>query len=663
VSRQEFGRVNGEVLGRTDSLIKVSTPIDRIESLAKIDGVRFVRSPYTPVALNYNSSFDSAGINLTGASLYHAHNYLGRGIKIAVLDLGFASLDLARETGEIPEEVIADTEDYTGSGALTGTAHGTGVAEIVHDMAPAADLFLKKIGDEVDLGRATTDAISQDIDIIVHSVGWLNTNFGDGTGVIAETAERATNNGILWVNAAGNSAQEHWEGPVSDRDGDGWLEFEGGKERIKIENVLSRSIDLYLTWNDWPSTGKDLDLFLYDGEGRLLRSSDNYQTGTEPPAEQINYSSPSPGEYYLKVSGPEDPNSVKIEIFSLNQNLDPAVQRSSIMAPGNAEGVFTVGAINKNNWVDGPIEPFSSRGPTTDGRTKPDLTGIDGVTLYTYRSFLGTSAAAPSVAGAGALILSRSPDLDLDQLKEALKENAKDLGPAGPDNTYGTGRMRLIFNSPSVIRTIERENGASADQGEVITVTATAKMPFTLQGGLTVRETVPEPLEIREVVSPNSHSETGDQGVKFEWPIVEPGTNREMVYRVLVPEDAAPGDYEIEGTINGNSTDSTKITVSSTIDGNELVLEKAKAVLDGFSSTTEFTALGENVDQIRVRVHNLQGKEVFDSNWRDGNTFQWNLMDDTGKSVPNGVYLYYVTVKGPEGDIARSELDKTLVLR
>jgi hypothetical protein len=69
------------------------------------------------------------------------------------------------------------------------------------------------------------------------------------------------------------------------------------------------------------------------------------------------------------------------------------------------------------------------------------------------------------------------------------------------------------------------------------------------------------------------------------------------------------------------------------------------------------------LSQIRVKVYSLQGQEVFDSDWRDGNTFQWNLMDDAGNSVPNGVYLYYVTVKGPEGDIARSKLNKTLVLR
>ncbi|MBS3788826.1 S8 family serine peptidase [Candidatus Bipolaricaulota bacterium] len=670
ISQTALRKVGGEVLGQTGNLKKVRLPVDRIVDMAEnLEGIRYVRSPYTSTTLGYNStgsssSYTSRGTNLIGGGLYHANNYLGEGVKIAVIDLGFGSLDLAEEAGEIPGEVIEDTEDYTGSGIYSGTAHGTGVAEIVHGVAPEANLYLKKIRDEVDLGEATADAISQGIDVIVHSVGWLNTNFGDGTGVIAEIAEDAAEAGILWVNAAGNSARRHWEGQASDRDEDGWVEFEGGKERITVKNEIGRDIMVYLTWNDWPTTGLDFDLYLYDEDGNLVGSSDNHQTGNEPPAEQITHSASS-GEYYLKVSGPEDSSDVDLEIYSLNQALEPRVDRSSVMAPGNAEGVFTVGAINESNWVNGPIEPYSSRGPTYDGRIKPDLTGIDGITLYTYRSFLGTSAAAPSVGGAGALILSRSPELDLTELKEALNQNAKDLGATGPDNTYGKGRIRLIFNNPSVSRALETSDD-SISPGEILTVSSTAKMPLTLQGGLTVEESVPKPLEIQEVVAPGTPVEVSDREVRFDWSIVEPGTSKEIVYKVLVPESIDSGEYEITGTINGNSTESTELTVStevSKVNEDALILEGARAVLDDFSSSTEFIASGENVYEIRVKVYNLLGKEVFDSDWREGNTFQWNLLDDGGESVPNGVYLYFVTVKGPGGEIERSELNKTLVLR
>lgn len=675
ISRYDVTKAGGEIVGETGNLKKISLPISEILSLAEnLDEARYIRTPYTSVALGSkpartSPSFVTSGTNLTGGSLYHANNYLGQDVKIAVIDLGFASLNYAREAGEIPDSVIADTEDYTGGGIYSGTAHGTGVTEIVHDMAPKAQLYLKRIIDEVDLGKATSDAISQGVDVIVHAAGWINTNFGGGTGIIAEIAKRASDSGVLWVNAAGNYAGSHWEGRARDDDGDGWLEFDAGQERITIENDLSQNIGLYMTWNDWPATDKDFDLFLYDAEGNLVKSSTNHQTGNEHPTEQITHSPASIEDYYLKVSGPEDLAGLELEIFSLNQALDPAVARGSIVAPGNVEEVFTVGAINESDWTRGPIEPYSSRGPTSDGRTKPDLASIDGVTLYTYRSFLGTSAAAPYVAGAGALVLSRSPDLGPDQLKEALMENAKDLGENGDDNTYGRGRMRLIFNSPSITRAVENSDGetATAYPGETITLRATAKMPLTLQGGLSVEESVPDPLEIKEAVSPESPVEVDTRKVEVAWSIVEPGTSKEVIYRVLIPEETEPGQYSIDGKINGKTTDSTEITVSTTsspsLKEGSLNLEEARAVLDGFSSETEFRAIGENVYQIRVKVYDLQGREVFDSDWREGNTFQWNLLDNAGKSVSNGVYLYLVEVKGPNGEIERSEINRTLVIR
>lgn len=61
-------------------------------------------------------------------------------------------------------------------------SHGTECAEIVHDMAPEADLLLMKISTSVQLAEAVNDAITYGADMISHSVGWFNTNFYDGTG-------------------------------------------------------------------------------------------------------------------------------------------------------------------------------------------------------------------------------------------------------------------------------------------------------------------------------------------------------------------------------------------------------------------------------------------------------------------------------------------------
>ena len=60
-----------------------------------------------------------------------------------------------------------------------------------------------------------------------------------------------------------------------------------------------------------------------------------------------------------------------------------AVAKSSILSPGDARGAMTVGAIHYNDYDLGRIADYSSRGPTTDGRIKPDL-----VAPMEYRPFL-----------------------------------------------------------------------------------------------------------------------------------------------------------------------------------------------------------------------------------------------------------------------------------
>ncbi len=671
VNSSQIRRAGGKIIGRTGNLLKVRISPKNLQRMAnEIPGVRYIRTPLTPVPLNYQTeknkeNFTTVGVTLTGGSVYHSKDFMGEGTNIAVIDVGFGSYQLAQDAGELPEEVVAETKDYTGAGAFTGDAHGTGVAEIVHDMAPQAQLYLKRIDDEINLAEAVEDAVAQDIDIIVHSVGWMNTNFGDGTGVIADIARSAASNGILWVNAAGNAARKHWEGMAADRDGDSWLEFEGSDESISLDVTGYATIQVCLTWNDWPQSDIDFDLFLYDHLGNLVTSSQNYQTGNESPTETITYTPIDSGEYYLKVSRAESNSNedVEIEIFSTNYSIDPYVEAGSIMAPGNAAEVFAVGAINKNQWKDGPIEPFSSRGPTNDGRIKPDLTGIDGFTLYTYSSFLGTSASAPVVAGAASLLLSRTPDLELEELKAALAQHAQDLGPSGLDNTYGAGKLRLIYESTSASRAVETTHG-SISPGDTFTVTLTGKMPLTLKGGISIEENLPEPLEISEVNSSGSVIEQTDREVQFEWPIVSSGTSVQASYTVSVPEDTSPEEYEITGTVNGQSIEPSTVSVSSTtnLSRDALQLQSTAAGMSG-ENWVKFLAKGENISQIKVAVYNLSGNEVYNSEWRDGNTLQWNLQDDEGKPVGNGIYLYFVTVKDIDGDTIRGELEKTLVLR
>ncbi|MBN1402407.1 MAG: S8 family peptidase [Anaerolineae bacterium] len=120
----------------------------------------------------------------------------------------------------------------------------------------------------------------------------------------------------------------------------------------------------------------------------------------------------------------------------------------TVGSPGCAQQVITIGASDEAGHVAG----FSSRGPTSDGRPKPDvvLPGVDIVAARArgtamgspvnehYTSASGTSMATPQAAGLCALLLQAEPGLTPAQIKERLMATAIDLGA----DMYAQGRGR-----------------------------------------------------------------------------------------------------------------------------------------------------------------------------------------------------------------------------
>ena len=421
--------VNRSTIETTSTLVKATVSLSQLSDLAsRVSGIAFIRPPYTPYAM----ATSSQGVAAIGAHAFHASGFDGSGVKIAVIDLGFAGLSQAQANGDLPYSV--QKNDLTGTGLTAGITHGTAVAEIVHDVAPAAELHLIKIADEVDLDEAVSYCLSRGIDIINHSLGWYNTNFYDGTGTIADTARRAISGGILWVNAAGNEAESHWEGIFTDGNSDGWLD-----QNVTLYASTGSEIVLFLTWNDWPQASSDYDLYLYGPTSNLIASSTKYQTGTEEPTESIQVSAPMSGTYTVRIQGS---GHKSLELFSLYHSVTPVVASSSILAPANVAEIVTVGAIDHAHYATGPQGSYSSQGPTNDGRTKPDLCAPDKVSTGTspYTTFYGTSGAAPHAAGAAALLLDQNPSLNESALRAHLLSQTI---PMGSPNVYGNGRLAL----------------------------------------------------------------------------------------------------------------------------------------------------------------------------------------------------------------------------
>ena len=158
---------------------------------------------------------------------------------------------------------------------------------------------------------------------------------------------------------------------------------------------------------------------------------------------------------------------------ALSQTCDAAMQKGHVIcvAAGNAgPGASTVGSpgcahdaitIGASDDTDG-IASFSSRGPTADGRPKPDVcfpgvriiaaraggTSMGRVVDDHYTEASGTSMATPHASGACALLLQMHPNATPAQIKTALMQTAKNMGLDA--NTMGAGRAQLAAANQSL---------------------------------------------------------------------------------------------------------------------------------------------------------------------------------------------------------------------
>ena len=142
-----------------------------------------------------------------------------------------------------------------------------------------------------------------------------------------------------------------------------------------------------------------------------------------------------------------------IVCFKSNGNSGPG--QSTMTVPAAARGILAIGSAldpfgsggSKYGFV---LSEYSSRGPTTDGRIKPDLVApgesiraADAGTASGSIVFSGTSMASPFAAGTAALMIAADPTLTPDEVRSLLYATAEERGAAGPDNDFGHGRIQV----------------------------------------------------------------------------------------------------------------------------------------------------------------------------------------------------------------------------
>jgi subtilisin family serine protease len=391
----------------------------------------------------------SEGVARIGADRVHARGITGAGVAVGVVDSGFDPAN-----SEYADSLVA-YRSFTPGGRFDGFdgVHGTGVTELVADVAPDARIYYA----EVATGPQFAAAVEwlEDEGVAVVSSSWYFVDHPDapyGWTALADRAyEDATDSGVVTVATAGNFADSYWTGPSSDRDGDGVHEFDATGTELALLNdgwgfPSGGTFQSILYFEGYPDTTTDYRIVLHERTGPTTVAKLAVGDFTRGLAwENVVFTLPSgTGPVFLgleRVDGAE-PEWLRLHTVGGPSN-DVATAAGSIVSPGTARGTITVGAYDQRS---GRLTGYSSHGPTDDGRRGVDVLGPSHVSTTAYEGysrgpwgFSGTSAAQPHVAGVAALLLQADPTLSPADVERVLTETAVDAGAPGADTRTGYG--------------------------------------------------------------------------------------------------------------------------------------------------------------------------------------------------------------------------------
>ena len=496
-----------------EDYIEAYVPVRLLVAASKQPGVLRVQAIIPPQPKR--GPIVSQGVAAHGADLWHALGVTGKGVKVGVIDTGFSGFLELIDSEDLPTPVAVRCYESMGEPTSQlsnckneGEVHGTAVAEALLDVAPDVSLYVADPLSKGDVASAVDWMAEQGVQVINWSATAQWDGPGDGTSPHSEsplnTVDAAVRKGIVWINSAGNKGLSAWFGQFRDEKGNNYHDFtywqhSGNPVECIPLNVTSEDnvFSVQLRWQGrWGTDGllADLDLLLHEGTptavGTLVQAggdSQNYinseYPGTKEPNEYLSYKAELGESYCLRIKwdtehsyGVSYPDWIQLVIFSGARFVYPFYTSwGSIGNPAESKnpGFLAVGAAPWNNTRS--IEEYSSRGPTPDGRIKPDIVGVDRAHSSSYRTrdnpsgaFSGTSQASPHVAGLAALVRSAYPHYTPVQVAGYLKSNAEPRRIRDPyydryldpNNIWGDGLARLPPLSIQYHERIRSEEGS-----------------------------------------------------------------------------------------------------------------------------------------------------------------------------------------------------------
>jgi PKD repeat protein len=433
---RQLGLQDGSTYG---ALVAGYFPLAAIDQAVALQSLRSISAAIAPIrnAGDVTSQGDAA---LQAELARTAFAVDGSGVSVGVLsdsydDLGGAAADIA--SGDLPGGGVQVLAESTACGVLIFCIdEGRAMLQIIHDMAPGADLmFHTGLQSKVDYANGITALAAAGAHVIVDDLLYLHEPmFQDG--IVAQAVDSVVAGGAVYYSAAGNAGDESYEGSFIDSNNILCIEFflplgdchdlyervgrmhdfnpEDGEDLVLTVTVpVNQVLTVAMQWDEpfggaGPRADHDLVLLSPDGGTYYaISANDNIPMGEGWEVLQFENSEflyNGETTFGLAITyddvdsiGPPA-NLLKLVVFGSGNTLDEwRTNSSTLYGHANADGAEAVGAAY---WDDTPandtdpaeLEPYSSRGGTpilfsSNGsplgtpiiRMKPEITAVDGV--------------------------------------------------------------------------------------------------------------------------------------------------------------------------------------------------------------------------------------------------------------------------------------------
>lgn len=399
-----------------------------------------------------------------------------RRLRVAVLDKGFRDWE-SRRGVTLPKR----TRYVEGPlKTMNASPHGTLMAEIMTSLVAGAewdqpdfhnlpfDLYLINVAGFSNFKAAVQTVIDEKVDLVLYSEVWELGGNGDGRGFINAEVTKATDAGVIWINAAGNFNGRAYDSAIEVGD-DNLVRLPDEHDALKIvceppQGESECLIKATLTWNSFnddsaKGTTKDLDLGLFDAKLKPVQISRLKQVDIpgEAGAGESKYprealaSSLKKGDYYLRVRslqrGWTGEDRLRILVDGDSITMPSGSVTESLQNPADHPAVITVGGAD------------AVRSSRSVRLGKPELTVRSSAMERLGKEFRGSSNAAAIVAAGAILVKYQGRDLDRDGLLERLSGAAEGSVPG--EASWGWESVGQI-SPPGCLQSVTKTTGIHA---------------------------------------------------------------------------------------------------------------------------------------------------------------------------------------------------------